>query len=138
MRARVSASIVATAIAAIAGCGPDESAQGQLRVGAVLGERPVLSEVIIEPGAFLAACETATVRAVASPTAFGPITFDWTVDDEPAGATTSIIPTATTDISATVTFSADTPGVYEITVTGDDGLHTPTSLPFRLHLFNCP
>ncbi len=139
MRKSSAAWIPAIAMLACVACGPqDDPAEGNLAVGAVIGEHPVLQEVRIDPGAFITLCDAATLEAIASDNALDPLTFTWTVADAPAGASAAVVEQTATDTSSTALFSTDEVGPHDLVVSADDGVHAPASLPIRVHVSPCP
>ncbi len=63
------------------------------------------------------------------------VTCDWSVTGGPPGGL--VAPATTVDGSHDVTFSANTPGAYEVTLECDDGLGGATSHTFPMHVMEC-
>ena len=110
-------------------CDPDPV--GALDVITVVVDGPSIGDLGFDPSKFVVQCEELTLTATGTG-GTGPLSYTWTVITTPPGAVYTATPAG-----AQLLFWAETPGMYEVTVTVSDGVGS-TSLTFPIHVSDDP
>lgn len=105
----------------------DDGNSGGLDVVVALNEAPVIEDISVVPSKFVKLCESSLINVTASDPEGDPLTYDWTVTMQPAGAD------ALTAAGSSATFAPDVVGEYEITLTVSDPHGRSDTVVFPMH-----
>jgi len=94
---------------------------------------PVITDLSFDPSKFTLTCEPVTVTVTAQDSDGDPLTYEWTVASQPAGAVDSLTPNG-----AKARFVGQTPGDYSLTVTVKNPQGQTASLTFPVHVLQGP
>jgi hypothetical protein len=122
---------VTNEVVLVSQCAGEEN--GGLDVAAALNDAPVVDDLHVSPSKFINLCESAAIQVAASDPDGDPLSYSWLVSGSPSGSTPLL-----TTAADSATFSTDTTGSYEITVTISDAHAAQTSLSFPIHVQDNP
>lgn len=105
---------------------------GALDVITVITDAPSIVDLVYDDSKFILQCEEVNIT-VTGAGGQAPLTYDFTVISTPAGADFTVSSTGNV-----LTFSAETPGMYEVTVTVTDATGATAELTFPIHVSDDP
>ncbi len=105
---------------------------GALDVIVVVTDAPSIVDVVYDDSKFIVQCEEVNITVTAGG-GLPPLTYDFVVITEPIGANYT-----SSSAGGVFTFYAETPGMYEVTVTVTDANGSTTEMTFPIHVSDDP